>query len=177
MIEVLSLNLLLLVIIFLILPIFLARGGGLASVFKNNFCCRIIETDTFTSFEVQLFSLGQINSLVVAVVYHPPKTNKNFITEFSEFLGGITPKFYRILIVGDFNIHVCCNSTVLAKAFLSLIDACDICQWVKEPTHAHGHIVDLVLAHGLSISDVHIGDLSFSDQSLCLLLIFFLSFY
>lgn len=69
-----------------------------------------------------------MNSLVVAVVYRPPKTNKNFITEFSEFLGGITPKFDRILIVGDFNIHVCCDSTALAKEFLSLIDACDFCQ-------------------------------------------------
>lgn len=50
------------------------RGGGLASVFKNSFCCRIIETDTFTSFEFHLFSFDQMNSLMVAVVYHPPKT-------------------------------------------------------------------------------------------------------
>jgi len=49
----------------------------------------------------------------------------------------------RILIIRDFNIHVCCDSTVLVKGFLSLTDACDFAQWVKEPRHTHGHILDL----------------------------------
>lgn len=35
---------------------------------------------------------------------------------------------------------------------------------MKEPTHAQGHILDLVLTHGFSISDVHIDDLSFLDH-------------
>lgn len=32
--------------------------------------------------------------------------------------------------------------------------------------YAHGHILDLVLSHGLSVSDVHIGGLSFQIISL-----------
>ncbi len=75
-----------------------------------------------------------------------------------------TPKYERLLIVCDFNIHVCCDSSALAKDFVNLMEACDFVQWANEPTHVHGHILDLVLSHGFPISDVQIGDLSFSDH-------------
>lgn len=74
--------------------------------------------------------------------------------------------YEKLLIVGDFNIHVCCGCSALAKIFVNLMEACDFVQWVKEPTPVHGHIVDLVLSHGFHISDVQIGYQSFSDHRL-----------
>lgn len=35
---------------------------------------------------------------------------------------------------------------------------------VTESTHLRGHILDLILTHGVTINDIEIGDLSFSDH-------------
>lgn len=37
-------------------------------------------------------------------------------------------------------------------------------QWVNEPIHVHGHILDLILSCGFPISGFQIGDPSFSDH-------------
>ncbi len=42
---------------------------------------------------------------------------------------------YRFLIIGDFNIPVCCESKPLAKQILSLIDLFNLMQAVTGPTH------------------------------------------
>jgi len=39
-------------------PSLSGRGGGLATVFRVSFCCRIIETDIFTSFKVSTIFIG-----------------------------------------------------------------------------------------------------------------------
>lgn len=46
-------------------------------------------------------------TLLCVNVYHKPKYHKDFIREFSNFLSYIVPLSDLILIVGDFNIHVC----------------------------------------------------------------------
>ncbi len=139
-------------------------GGGLASVFKSSFGCQSVKTETFSSFEVQMFYLKKDKNLLIAVVYCPPKPNKDFTNEFANFLGGIVTQFDRHLIVVDFNIHVCCDTNPLAKDFTSLIDSFDLVQMVKGPTHSLGHTLDLVLVYGHSICDLEICELSFSDH-------------
>lgn len=67
-----------------------------------------METGLFHSFELQAFQLELAEPVRCGVVYRPPKFNKVFIQEFSEFIGGISLKFdkFLILIVRDFNIPV-----------------------------------------------------------------------
>lgn len=61
---------------------------------------------------------------------------KDFITEFTELMGYITTNYDRFLLVGDFNIHVCCPSNSLSKKFL---ESFNLVQWINESTHIHGH--------------------------------------
>lgn len=70
----------------------------------------------------------------------------------------------RILIVGDFNIHVCCETGPLVKYFLTLINTFNLTQWVRKPTHIKGHMLDLVLSNGLVISITDIKDSGISDN-------------
>lgn len=63
---------------------------------------------------------------MIAVVCHPPKPNKDFKNEFAI-------QFDRLLIVGDLNIHVCCDTNPLAKEFISLTDSFDLIQVVTGP--------------------------------------------
>lgn len=108
---------------FLSSPRVTGRGGGLASVFKCTFQCRKILFDSCSSFELQLFELNCPVIVLCAVVYRPPKFNKDFIQDFADFVAGIALKYDRFLIVGDFNIHVCCESRPMSKDFINLIDS------------------------------------------------------
>ncbi len=79
-------------------------------------------------------------------------------------MGFITTNYDRFLLVGDFNVHVCCPSNTLSKEFLTLIESFNLVQWINDATHIHGHILDLVLTHGFAISVPVLSDTLLSDH-------------
>ncbi len=137
---------------------------GLLSIFKDHFICRSVASNNYSSFELQLFVLELGDPLLIAVIYRPPKFNTNVLTEFAEFLGDVTPKYDKLLVLADFNVHVCCMNDHLAKEFTHLLNAFDFSIRVNAPTHKGGHILDLVLLHGLSITDLEVCENGFSDH-------------
>lgn len=92
------------------------------------------------------------------------KYNKDFTGDFSDFLAGIITTYDHVLIVGDFNIHVCCPDKPLVKDFLSLLDSFSLVQAVSGPTHEHGHTLDLVISCSLPVTNLEICDPVFSDH-------------
>ncbi len=56
----------------------------------------------------------------------------------------MTPKYDKLLVLCDFNVHVCCMNDHLAKEFTHLLNAFDFSLGVNAPTHKGGHILDLV---------------------------------
>lgn len=75
------------------------RGGGFLSICKDNFKCN--------RFELQMLKLEMDTTVAIAVLYHPPRAHKDFLNEFANFLVDITSNFDKMIILGDFNIHVC----------------------------------------------------------------------
>uniref|UniRef100_A0A3B5PWL6 Reverse transcriptase domain-containing protein n=3 Tax=Xiphophorus maculatus TaxID=8083 RepID=A0A3B5PWL6_XIPMA len=140
------------------------KGGGLATIFKSSFYCQQSHIQSFCSFELQAFELKLTEPILCVVIYRPPKFNKDFIHEFSELLAGIAVEHDRILIIGDFNIHICCPDKPLVKDFLDLIDSFDFIQSVVGPTHSKGHTQDLVLSHGLCLDTIEIFQTCISDH-------------
>lgn len=140
------------------------RGGGLAAVFRNSYSCRCLSSSPRRTFELLLLQPVLNVSVLFVLIYRPPQPNKDFLTEFAEFLGDIVTSYDRILILGDFNIHVCCDSKLLSKEFRSLIDSFDFDQWVSGPTHIQGHTLDLLLSRGLPVLDINILDTGLSDH-------------
>ena len=114
--------------------------------------------------ELKLFAVEFASPVLCAVVYCPLKYNKVFIHEFSEFLNDILPKYDKILICGDFNVHVCCPSDQFATDFKSLLATFDLIQSVDKPTHHLGHTLDLVISSGLSVSVKEISETAISDH-------------
>lgn len=149
---------------FLSTPRTSGRGGGVATVFKDNFKCKPLQVNNYTCFEVQLFSVELACPVLFAVVYRPPKYSKDFIQEFSEFLAEVVSKHDQLLICGDFNIHVCCPSDPLANDFKRLLSSFDLNQAVNGPTHKAGHTLDLIISYGLSVSLTEICDTAISDH-------------
>lgn len=101
----------------------MGRGGGLATVSKQQHKCHRLSTTCYSSFEVQLLRLEFHKPVLAIVVYRPPKYSPAFIQEFSEFLSTMLLLSDYILLVGDFNIHICCPGKPLVKIFSDLMDS------------------------------------------------------
>ena len=84
-------------------------------------------------------------------IYRPPPSRKNkltaahFFSDFSTLLEGITSEPNRIVLAGDFNIHIDDPTDTNAQTFTELIDSAGLQQHVMGPTHRRGHTLDLVL--------------------------------
>ncbi|KAB5530630.1 hypothetical protein PHYPO_G00131520 [Pangasianodon hypophthalmus] len=145
-------------------PRLTGRGGGLMSIFKDEIRCRMISPELYNSFELQMFQIMLTNPVLVALVYRPPKSNRDFINEFSDFVSWLITQFDCFLIIGDFNVHLCCEQDAVSREFVNLIDSFDLIQWVKVPTHKLVHTLDLVLSYNLPIQDIMIDEVVFSDH-------------
>lgn len=107
-----------------------------------------------------------LNSSYVLLFIDLPLNHKDFISDFSDFffLSVFIPCLDNILILGDFNIHVCCPSRPLVKEFNHLLESFGLSQCVVGPTHERGHTLSLVLTLGFSVGSVQIADTVFSDH-------------
>ena len=67
----------------------------------------------------------------------------------------------KLLVVGDFNLHVDLADDGPARRFRDLVDSYGLCQHVKEATHVHGHTLDLVLSRQSDnlVSDAFVSEL------------------
>uniref|UniRef100_A0A8C6KI16 Reverse transcriptase domain-containing protein n=1 Tax=Nothobranchius furzeri TaxID=105023 RepID=A0A8C6KI16_NOTFU len=139
------------------------RGGGLAVVFRDHLPCSSTTSGHFASFELQLIKVGRKDPFYCAVVYRPPGPNSSFLQEFSDFLSS-TVKLSRLVIVGDFNIHVDDPSDHFAMNFSSLMDSFSFTQHVSGPTHTRGHTLDLVFTLSLNADSVCPEDVYISDH-------------
>ncbi len=59
----------------------------------------------------------------------------------------------KALIVRDFNIHV---DYVLGLAFTDLINSFGVKQNVTRPTHHFNHKLDIIISHGIDLTDIDI---------------------
>lgn len=93
-----------------------------------------------------------------------------------EFLSHFISKYDRILILSDFNIHVCCPSQSLSIDFMETLESFNLTQAIQEPTHSKGQSLDLVLYGGLSPDGFITEDICVSDHRLVLFHMVYLSF-
>ncbi len=82
---------------------------------------------------------------VLATVYRPPGHHTDFIKEFADFLSELVLAADKVLIVGDFNIHVDNEKDALGSAFIDILNSIGVRQHVSGPTHSRNHTLDLIL--------------------------------
>ena len=119
-----------------------SAGGGVGIIFKNSICLNTSLTDQYHSFELMDFHLCMVHCVRILLVYRPPSLSTSLLLEeFSKLLENIIAdlRHKRLLIVGDFNIHVDNSNDATARQFLDLLDSLDLVQHVSEKTHANGH--------------------------------------
>ena len=146
-----------------------SAGGGVGIIFKNSIRINTSLTDQFYSFELMAFHLSIVRRVRILLVYRPPGLSTSlFLEEFSKLLEYITAdqRQKRLLIVGDFNIHVDNPNDTTARQFLDLLDCFKLVQHVSEKTHANGHTLDLVVSNKMDhfVNDVRTTDPVISDH-------------
>ena len=82
----------------------------------------------------------------------------------SELMSLIITSYDRIIVNGDFNIHV--NKTIDARArsFVDVLDTLELKQHVTGSTHNHGNTLDLVISRGIEVTDLSVSDINMSDH-------------
>ena len=98
------------------------RGGGLAAVHRDRFICRAINFESFSSFESQMLKVGSFNTFYSVLIYHRPGPASVFLTDFTDFLSSII-KLEKVLIIGDFNLHIDDSTCNTAADLLSITDS------------------------------------------------------
>ncbi|MDF4405412.1 hypothetical protein P3471_22925, partial [Vibrio parahaemolyticus] len=135
------------------------RGGGVAAIFNSSLLINPKPKLDYNSFESLVLSLlhpiwKTSQPLPFVIVYRAPGPYSEFVSEFSEFLSSLVLKSDKVIIVGDFNIHVDVDNDSLATVFISLLDSIGFSQGVHEPTHCFNHTLDLVLTYGIEIDNL-----------------------
>ena len=77
-----------------------------------------------------------------------------FFDEFSAYLESLLLCKERLLICGDFNIHVDSVDDPDSVKFRDLLESVGLRQHVKKSTHTNGHILDLIITR-------------FTDSTIC----------
>ncbi len=95
-------------------------------------------------------------SLALATMYRQPGTYTDFLKEFADFLSDLLVNVDKELTVGDFNIHVDNTNDALGFAFTDLINSFGVKQNVTGPTHRFNHTLDLIILHGIDLTDIDI---------------------
>ncbi|XP_030839545.1 uncharacterized protein LOC115923269 [Strongylocentrotus purpuratus] len=130
------------------------KGGGVGVLLHKGFKVSVNREFTFKSFEhidLMLRSSGSTD-LRLVVIYRPPssarkrETLSTFFNELSTLVEVLCINHQRLLIVGDFNVHVDDPNNVDAQRFLSLLDVANLHNHIKSPTHSSGHTLDLVIS-------------------------------
>ncbi len=139
------------------------RGGGVATLYSDILNVTQKTGYRFNSFEILMLNVTLSDmqkksalSLALATVYRPPGPYTDFLKEFADFLSDLLVNADKALIVGDFNIHVDNPNDALGLAFTDLINSFGVKQNVTGPTHRYNHTLDLIISHGIDLTDIDI---------------------
>uniref|UniRef100_A0A8C2IAD8 Reverse transcriptase domain-containing protein n=2 Tax=Cyprinus carpio TaxID=7962 RepID=A0A8C2IAD8_CYPCA len=139
------------------------RGGGVATIYSDILNVTQKTGYRFKSFEILMLNVTlsdmqkkSIVSLSLATVYRPPGPYTEFLKEFGDFLSDLLVTADKALIFGDFNIHIDNTNDALGLAFTNLLNCFGVKQNVTGPTHRFNHTLDLIISHGIDLTDIDI---------------------
>lgn len=98
-------------------------------VFREGFKCSVMQTELYNSLESLVFRVESTEPLLCILIYR----KKDFIKEFADLLSSVTVQYDRILILGDFNIQVCCPNKPMVNELNNVLESFDFIQ------HIHSH--------------------------------------
>ncbi len=153
--------------------------GGLGIIFKNELRLKRMPSDFCVNTFEHVLIVDNQRKILYALVYRPPPSTENqlrtadFLSDFDNFLIHVTSFSSKIILLGDFNVHVDVPDKADTKHFITSYQSAGFYQHVSGPTHKDGHTLDLFLSIpedglvlntsiGPRLSDHHIIDCNLS---------------
>ncbi|XP_072039338.1 uncharacterized protein [Amphiura filiformis] len=128
------------------------RGGGIGILYKSTLNLTI----TVTEWDTKLFEHCCVTDLQSGLrficIYRPPPSVVNkyrtsdFINEFDNFINDVTTMPNKLLILGDFNIHVNIPTKSEVRNFQNSLSTAGFQQHISCPTHESGNTLDLLIS-------------------------------
>ena len=132
------------------------HAGGVGFMCQKNFSPKLDKIETakkFTSFEYQIVLMTSVSfTFRFIVLYRPPPSATNqikkssFINELGDLLELTSTMSGKLILLGDFNVHVDSSSDPESTELQHLFDCFGLVQHVKDATHIRGHTLDLVVS-------------------------------
>ena len=144
------------------------QGGGVAIVHRSSLKVSKQTVTVFETFEhIEVLLQTDSDYVRLAVVYRPPSSPKSqFIEEFTTYLDNHALSSGKLLVLGDFNIHIEDPSDQTSLKLKELLFSLNLNQHVKEATHEKGRILDLVLTRSDEnfLQQIDVTPCGFSDH-------------
>lgn len=114
------------------------RGGGTALFFKNFFDVEMVDSAEKSSLEYSewLVTAPTVH-LRINIIYRPPgsDTMSTFLSDFADLLESVVLCNERLIICGDFNMHVNVSTDADVVKFSDLLESMSLVQHVEDSTH------------------------------------------
>jgi len=140
------------------------RGGGVAIAYKKNLTAYRRASKSFGSFEhIECTMASSGNELLRLVCIYRSctaalSTVSNFCHDFDDYLDELIQLPGKLIIAGDFNIHVEDPQDPDTCKFKAVLDRHNLRQWVDSPTHTGGGTLDLVLTRSHDCDAINISN-------------------
>ena len=140
------------------------RGGGVAILYKKTLRLTKIKIKPFKSFEHIECSMRSGNSILrLTCIYRSPTAAHSYITDFlndfDQYLEELIHHPGKIIICGDFNIHMENRENPDTRKFSSLLERYGLIQHVSCSTHISGGTLDLVLTRSNTCDKINLENL------------------
>ena len=101
------------------------------------------------------------------MIYRPGSSpaSECFFDELSDVLERVST-YVNLIIIGDINLHLDSTTDALTEKFLRLLAVYNLRQHVSEPTHQHGHTLDVIITRDeQKIESISVDPQTLSDHS------------
>ena len=101
------------------------------------------------TFEYLILELG--NRSIIIIIYCPLNSSiPVFLNEFMDWISQLLNKYIDPLILGDLNVNLAEPGVSNSAAFLECLKTYGLRQWVSDPTHQSGSLLDHIITREVS---------------------------
>ena len=124
------------------------RGGGVAIIHKKCFTFIKFNMEKQDTFEHVSATFRCVDGTKVCCssIYRPGDLCEAFFEDFDEFVGYLFTKFPKLIICGDFNIHLDNAKLSHTRRFNEILSSYGLEQLIHESTHKDGHWLDVIIS-------------------------------
>ena len=124
-------------------------GGGIGIIHRDTLRVRKVDGGRSLTFEYLILELA--GRSIISIIYQPPNSSiPTFLEEFMDWVSHLLTKYMDPLILGDFHVNLAEQGEPNSAAFIELLETYGLMQWMLDPTHQSGSLLDHVITREAS---------------------------